>query len=72
MGDVLETRKLGLAAYMKMMGAEIEKVIPATNTFVLRHTSGKSLHEWELEYINTDCYRHDTELVHLRRLLRGR
>lgn len=66
----VETRKLGLAAYIKMQGGELKDVEGSTNTFVFETQDEKSAQDWELEYMNSCCHRHDTELVNLRKLLR--
>lgn len=67
---IVETRKLGLAAYIKMQGASLESVQSDSNTFAFEDGSGKDVKAWELEYMNSCCHRHDTELVNLRKLLR--
>ena len=66
----LETRKLGLAAYIKMHGGVLKGLDGATNTFVFVDETDKTIHEWELAYVNSCCHRHDTELVNLRKLIR--
>jgi hypothetical protein len=67
---IVETRKLGLAAFIKMHGGSLESVTNETNTFAFEDESGKDAQAWELEYMNSCCHRHDTELVNLRKLLR--
>lgn len=67
---IVETRKLGLAAFIKMHGGELKSVQNETNTFAFEDESGKDATAWELEYMNSCCHRHDTELVNLRKLLR--
>ena len=66
----LETRKLGLAAYIKMEGGTLKGLDGATNTFKFLDTPDKTLVDWEMQYVNSCCHRHDTELVNLRKLLR--
>lgn len=66
----VETRKLGLAAYIKMQGGALKGVEQETNTFSFDDPSDKPLQEWEFDYVNSCCHRHDTELVNLRKLLR--
>lgn len=61
---ILKIRKLGLAAYIKMHGAVLKDV--KGNVFMFE--SEKSETEWEVEYLNSCCHRHDTELIHLRDL----
>ncbi len=67
---IVETRKLGLAAYIKMQGAALQSVHSETNTFAFEDESGKDAQAWELDYMNSCCHRHDTELVNLRKLLK--
>jgi|Cruoilmetagenom7_1024161.scaffolds.fasta_scaffold00637_22 hypothetical protein len=70
---VVETRKLGLAAYIKMRGGSLLNFEPDTNMFSFKVKSesvGKSVQDWEFEYLNSCCYRHDSELVNLRKLMR--
>lgn len=69
---VVETRKLGLAAYIKMQGGELLNFQPASNMFTFKIKApsvGKSVQNWEFEYLNSCCYRHDSELVNLRKLM---
>lgn len=62
----LEIRKLGLAAYIKMKGG---KLIEYKNSrFVFE--SDRTESDWEVEYLNSCCHRHDTELINLRKLIR--
>ena len=63
------TRKLGLAAFIKMHGGRLNKHESGTG-FVFEVPSEKTLEDWEFDYLNSCCHRHDTELVNLRRLLR--
>jgi hypothetical protein len=54
-----------------MCGGELLGIKPETNTF--RFDTGedkKSVDQWEFEYVNSCCHRHDTELVNLRKLMR--
>lgn len=67
---IVETRKLGLAAFIKMHGGTLQSVDDSNNTFAFEDESGKTAQAWELEYMNSCCHRHDTELVNLRKLLR--
>jgi len=62
----VETRKLGLAAFIKMHNEKLLEV----NSGKFIFESEKSESEWEVEYLNSCCHRHDTELIHLRKLLR--
>jgi len=70
---VVTTRKLGLAAYIKMQGGQLLDFEPNTNMFsfkIMSDNVGKSAQDWEFEYLNLCCYRHDSELVNLRKLMR--
>lgn len=62
----LQTRKLGLAAYIKIKGIQFLGFIEGK----FRFESDRSEDEWEAEYMNTDAYRHDVELMNLRKLMR--
>lgn len=62
----LKTRKLGLAAYIKLQGVTFLGCQGRNFEF----DSDRSENDWEAEYMNTDCYRHDVELMNLRKLLR--
>jgi len=62
----VETRKLGLAAYIKMNGGMLVKY--EKGKFHL--DADKVERQWEVEYMNSCCHRHDTELVNLRKLMK--
>lgn len=64
----VSTRKLGLAAYIKMNGGELVEF--RDNRFHFKTTT--SLSEWEVKYMNSCCHTHDSELVELRKLLQRR
>ncbi|MGW8177420.1 MAG: hypothetical protein ACWGQW_01270 [bacterium] len=64
----VETRKLGLAAYIKMKGGELVKY--ANNKFTFEVEDGGTESEWEVRYLNSCCHKHDTELMNLRKLIR--
>lgn len=70
MSGVVETRKLGLAAYIKMSGGQLLGVKPESNTFRFETGEDKNIEQWEMQYVNSCCHRHDTELVNLRKLMR--
>jgi len=67
---IVETRKLGLAAFIKMHGGTLQSVDDTSNTFTFEADSSKTAQAWEIQYQNSCCHRHDTELVNLRKLLR--
>ncbi len=62
----IQTSKLGLAAYIKTRETLVE-VRQSDRTFIFE--SKKSLDFYEIEYLNSCCNKHDTELMSLRRLL---
>lgn len=62
---VIETKDLGLAAYMKTKGA---RLLGCENR-LYRFESEISKREYELEYGNSCCRQHDANVVYLRSLL---
>ena len=62
----VETRNLGLAAYMKMQGAVLTKFISANRVFVF--DSDETETDWNIKYLNSESYKHDSELINLRKL----
>lgn len=62
----ITTRKLGLAAYLKIQGA---RFLGVTVDRKFKFATDRSPMDWETEYMNTDCYRHDVEVMNLRRLM---
>jgi len=63
----IETRKLGLAAFIKMNNGNLIEV--ASGKFAFESEKAES--QWEVEYLNSCCHRHDTELINLRKLIRN-
>lgn len=59
---IIETRKLGLAAYIKMEQGNFLGVVD--NKF--RFESEMTAEEWDIRYCNTCCHRHDMEVMALR------
>jgi hypothetical protein len=59
------TRKLGLAAYMKMKGAQLLGIEGRYYQFDTDRVESS----WETEYLNTESYRHDCELMGLRKMM---
>jgi hypothetical protein len=54
-----------------MSGGQLLGVKPETNTFKFdTGEDAKSVEQWEMQYVNSCCHRHDTELVNLRKLMR--
>lgn len=66
MGTIAVTH-LGLAAYIKMKGATLLRVVGREFTF----SSDKSLDDWRVEYNNSCCMRHDSIVCELRHFLKG-
>lgn len=64
----LRTKKLALAAYLKMHGAVFQGHQEGHFIFD-QPENGKSIDDWQVEYLNSCCHKHDTELVNLRSLL---
>jgi hypothetical protein len=65
---ILRTKKLALAAYLKMHGALFQGHQEGQFVFKVDAES-KSLEDWQVDYLNSCCHKHDTELVNLRGLL---
>lgn len=63
----MEIRDLGLAAFLKMNNVRLLNVRDG-NVFVFE-SEGRSVRDWELEYVNSCCFRHDRELMGLRKLM---
>ena len=63
----LETHKVALAAYMLIHNAKLLDY--DGKNFVL--DSSKPLKLWEIEYYNSDCYKHDEMVINLRNLVRS-
>lgn len=63
----ISTKKLGLAAYVKIQGI---RFLGYQSELGFSFESDKSEPEWFTEYMNTEAYRHDVELMNLRKLLR--
>ena len=62
----IAVNQLGLAAYIKMKGAELLKV--EGKTFLFK--SDKSLHDWRVDYTNSCCMKHDTLVCEMRHYLK--
>lgn len=62
----VETRNLGLAAYIKMHGEKLIDFVGPNRVFVFE--SAKPLSEWNVEYLNSESHKHDSELMNLRKL----
>lgn len=58
---------LGLAAFIKMNGAKLNRVEAKAFLF----DSDKSVNEWRVEYHNSCCMRHDSLVCELRHHLKS-
>ena len=66
----IQTRNLGLAAYIMMYTAKVVSVENKVfHLSVLGEEKEWSLRDWELAYTNSDENKHDTLLVSLRNLM---
>jgi hypothetical protein len=62
---IIQVNKLGLAAFIKLKGATLLKY---ENRYFFFETL-KGLSEWDVEYANSCCSKHDSELMNLRRFI---
>lgn len=63
---IVETKRLGLAAYLHMKGCELVSIKKGVFSF----RSEKSLSDWEIIYQNSESSRHDMCVCELRKLMR--
>jgi hypothetical protein len=68
----IKVKRLGLAAYVKMCGAGFiaHEKDKSTGRYVFVFESDKSLPEWEVEYANSCCSLHDSEVMSLRKFMK--
>lgn len=62
----VEIKQLGLAAYVKINGG---KIVGFQNGKFIMDTD-KPEHEWEIQYMNSESHKHDSEVMYLRKLMR--
>ena len=62
----VETRDLGLAAYMKMREQKLIDFFKPNRVFIFE--SDRDETAWRIEYLDTQCHEHDRVLMELRRL----
>ena len=62
----IRTRNLGLAAYIKIQGGTLLEFQTDNRVFVF--DSEKSENEWNVLYLGSESYKHDSELMGLRKL----
>ena len=65
--ETIRVKGLGLAAYVKMRGGEFIAYDRDSREFAFRADTSVN---WEVEYANSDCYRHDAEVMNLRKFMR--
>jgi hypothetical protein len=63
----IEVSSLGLAAYIKMRGNHFLGFYDAKFIF----ESDKTTNDWQVEYMNSEAFMHDSELMSLRKLMSG-
>ncbi len=59
----MKTSDLGLAAFIKIRDGNLKKCEGKDFIF----DTDKSEDEWRVEYLNSECYRHDSELLSLKK-----
>ena len=67
----IRVKRLGLAAYIKINGGTLlghEKDRHGKGEFVFE--SERTARQWEIEYSNSCCNLHDSEVMSLRKLMR--
>jgi hypothetical protein len=62
----VEIKQLGLAAYVKINGGKIKGY--RNGKFIM--DTDKSEQEWEIQYMNSESFKHDSEVMYLRKLMR--
>lgn len=62
---IVPIKKLGLAGFLKSKGAVLLKVENREFFF----ETDRVAKDWAVEYSNSCCFRHDTEVCELRKLL---
>ena len=62
----VETKDLGLAAYMKMKGTDLVDFFKPNRIFIFE--SDRDETAWRLEYLSSESHEHDRVLMDLRRL----
>lgn len=69
MDKEIKVRDLGLAAYIKMKGGILVRF--EERMIVFRVKEDKTVEDYRMEYLNTCCFRHDSELMTLRKLIKS-
>lgn len=63
----ISVKHLGLAAYIRMQGAPLVRVVDKEFIF----DSDKAVGDWRVEYNNSCCMKHDTFVCELRHHLKA-
>jgi hypothetical protein len=61
----LRTKEIGLASFMQIKGCQLTGF--ENNFFVFESAEGKSISDWEIEYANSCCSKHDDAVMRLRK-----
>lgn len=64
MENKLSTTEVGLAAYIRIKGGDFTDFKEDSGEYIFN--TEKSLSRWRLEYVNSQCYQHDKEVMSLR------
>lgn len=62
--SVVKVSELGLAAYLRIKGVSMVSFDKVTSSY--HFDSDRTLDEWRVEYMGTECYQHDKEVMSLR------
>jgi hypothetical protein len=60
----ISTSEVGLASYIRIKGGKLIGYNSDRGEFEFE--SDRAIQDWRIEYGNSDCYRHDTEVMYLR------
>lgn len=62
--SIVLTTEVGLAAYIRIKGGHLKDFNESAGEYVFE--TDKTLSKWRLEYVNSQCYQHDKEVMSLR------
>jgi len=65
---IIKTKKLGLAAYLKLKKCDLV----CCEDGYFEFESKKSIDEWSVDYYNSCCSSHDAYVCNLRNMVRNR
>ena len=60
----IEIRDLGLAAYIRIIGGKFVRFNEETDSYVF--VTDICENDWRVAYLNSESYKHDTEIMSLR------